>query len=171
MEQNYIVVTAITAILASLITSLVSPFLLQSGLRRKARAEALRSLMEVEMTRWAGVDHKDYRKKQIELKATVLVANGSRSIVDNYSRLAAISRSFSDLEMKDHYYDGEGGIPTDIAECVSNAANLLSKSLWTPAILRPLNLLTLRKLITDQDKLKKHYRGKRGENSWNVRTI
>lgn len=169
--DNQLFFASIGAVVGAVITSLVAPYILQSSARRTARADALKSLLEVEMARWSGVDHKKYRRKQIELKAAVLVSGGSRVIVDNYSKMAAVARAYSDLDVDDYYYNGEGGIPVDIADCTSDAATLLSQSLWVPLVFRFIPRLRLRSLIKRQGELEKKYTEKRGESCWKVKTI
>jgi len=169
--NDQLLYTTIGAVMGTVITSLIAPYILQSSVRRTAKANALKCLLDVEMTRWASSDHKLYRRNQIELKAAVLVAGGSRAIVDNYSKMAAVARSYSDLDAEDNYYDGEGGMPTDIADRASDAALLLSKSLWTPFAFRFIPLIKLKFLKRQQQKLQKQYTNQRGESCWKVRTI
>lgn len=169
--DNQILFTSIGVVAGALITSLIAPYILQSTTRREAKAEALRKLMDVELTRWSDSPHETYRKNQIELKAAVLIAGGSRTIVDYYTRIAAVARSFSDLDADDHHFSGEGGIPTNIGECASDAASLLSQSLWFPYILRFIPRARLRGLKKKEDALKQKYKGKRGYSCWEVRII
>lgn len=161
----------ITTIGVAFFTSLVAPYILQLNSRRQTKADALRKLMDVELTRWAGTPHKTYRKNQIELKAAVLIAGGSRVIADYYAETAAVARSFSDLDHEDQYFDGEGGIPTDIGECASEAASLLSQSLWVPYTFRFILRLKLKRLKEKRRQLKMSYSKDRGANCWKVRTI
>jgi hypothetical protein len=169
--NDQVLIALLSAIGGSIITSLVSPYILQTSTRRTAKADTLRKLLDVEISRWAGESRGEFRKHQIELKAAVLVAGGSRMIVDHYSRVATVARSFSDLDKEDKYFDGEGGIPLDIAESVSSAATLLSQSIWSPYFLRFIPRLRLKKLIELDKSLEKKYKKDRGGGSWTIRII
>lgn len=169
--NDQVLIALLSAIGGSIITSLVSPYILQSSTRRSAKADALRKLLDVELARWAGESRSQFRKHQIELKAAVLVAGGSRAIVDHYSRVATVARSFSDLDREDHYFEGEGGIPVDVGESASSAASLLSQSIWSPYFLRFIPRIRLKKLIKLDKALQEKYKHDRGENAWSIRII
>lgn len=171
--DNQVIFATVGAISGALITSLIAPYFLQAKTRRETRASALRKLMEVELSRWASSrDHELYRTSQIELRAAVLVANGSRPIADNYAKMAAVARSFSDANFEAENENPESGyIPTDIADAVNSAASLLSRSLWTPYLLRPLLLLQLRRIQSEQLKVKNKYVGTPRERHWDTRII
>lgn len=169
--NDQLIIALLSAVGGSIITSLVSPYILQSSTRRAAKADALRKLLDVELSRWAGESRAEFRKHQIELKAAVLVAGGSRVIVDHYSRVATVARSFSDLDKEDHYYNGEGGIPTEIADSVSSTASLLSQSIWSPYFLRFIPRLRLNTLIKLDKSLEEKYKKDRGGSAWTIRTI
>jgi len=169
--NDQLIVALLSAVGGSIITSLVSPYILQSSTRRATKADALRKLLDVELSRWAGESRAEFRKHQIKLKAAVLVAGGSRAIVDHYSRVATVARSFSDLDTEDGYYDGEGGIPTEVSDSASSAASLLSQSIWSPYPLRFIPRLRLKALIALDKNLEEKYKKARGGSAWTIRII
>lgn len=172
MDKQVLFAT-VGAISGALITSLIAPYFLQSTARREARALALGKLMEVELSRWAGTsDLDDYRKRQTELRAALMIANGSKPIADNYAKMAAVARSFSDFDYEEQYESPESGvIPINISDVTNDAASLLSRSLWAPYILRPILRIKLRALLKEQMMVEASYEKDRRKHCWKGRII
>jgi hypothetical protein len=108
--------------------------------RRAARAEALRTLAEVENARWAATpeaDHPTFRRAARDFQTAALIARLPRPVVNTYVVLATASHGLS-VEDAEVYPDEEvvGSIDGHLDELVRDVARLLTDAAWSSGRLR-----------------------------------
>jgi hypothetical protein len=152
------------AVGGAIITSLIAPYVLQNRDRRKARAEVLNSLLEVEQARWHDVSHNFFRNKVAKLRASSLIAKSSREVTEYYIYLAGICRQYSEIDAKEGPFK-DGSIPGELGDLVKDAVELLTNILWHPWRTMPFRNKSLKKLQNNLKKYKNAYtrRWKSGE--------
>lgn len=115
--------------------SVLGQFLMAGGQRRQTRAEVLRALGDVESSRWAG-DEKPAMPFSVamrELDTAALLARVPREAVVHY-KLLAQAGFWASVESWEQYPDPEfgGGIETDLATIIREAAAEISSLVWRP---------------------------------------
>lgn len=108
--------------------------------RRTARAAVLQELAAVERARWWTVEHgADWSKLELtirNLQSAALIARVPRSAVMPYSQLATAAFQASCDEAEERGDPDYAGIPTEIADAVREAAEVVSRAAWSPPATR-----------------------------------
>jgi hypothetical protein len=117
-------------------SSVIGPLLADRGTRRALRGDVLRSLSQVERTRWAGGEWQwdDFRAAKHSLRAAALVAGANREVVDRYLRLATVARQESDRSAElvpDE--EGGGAVSSTLGTLVSDSASARRRRALAPS--------------------------------------
>lgn len=174
MENNIVGQLLTGAVGGAIVSSVVGPYLSQARERRKARADALNALLQVETARWADKDSPalTFRQTVGVFKAAALVAGVDNDIVDAYVRLAATARDVSQDDFDKSSRKASpfaGGIPTDLSDLVRDAAESIVICIRHPWRSMLLHKTMLRDVSTKTEALKRHYKQRREPINWNIR--
>jgi len=162
--NEYLSILLSGAVGGAIVSSLIAPYLNRYQERRKIKADVLKALMNVELSRWSSRKNsfEHYMKDIQELRASAMIARAHRPLIEFYVQASALARSGSDDDFessKDNEFGGS--IDTDVSEFVSDSAALLTDYLWHPHLSR-LHLATrLQALRTTRAKLQKKYSAKK----------
>lgn len=130
MENNPFFIFLIGAS-GAIISSLIGPYITQSKDRRRARADVVKTITEVETVRWGDDKYPELNKAIAELKSMSLIAMADRNLIDYYSKLALTSYKSAKLQ------EVEGGeeiwmIPAKLSDHIEDSLESLSLTLWHP---------------------------------------
>jgi hypothetical protein len=123
----------IVSVVTSAGVALGVPLITTRHQRRDLRADVLRRTADLERLRWAPAEWDAFRQAVVALRSAALVAGADREIVDRYIFLAHVARRASDasFEVSPDPEHG-GGISSDLADLVVDAAILLTDHMWHP---------------------------------------
>jgi hypothetical protein len=124
--------------------SVFTPLFGQRHERRDLRAGVIRSLAELQRTRWAPHSKSKFRHAVTDLRTAALVAGGNRALIEEYISLACAGRTLSERSF-DENPDPEfgGGIDIGMADLISEAAAAVMDFTWHPWLRRPTRRIVL----------------------------
>lgn len=113
-------------------SSVLAPLVSQRGERRALRADVLHRLGELERLRWFHTDDQfdEFRRALMALRTAGLIAAADRELIEYYCHLAWTARLTSEHAVE--VGDDVGGIPSELADLVRDAAKAVSDDIWHP---------------------------------------
>jgi len=120
------------AISGAAVSAIVGPWIAGRHSRRDLRATVLRSIAEVERTRWSSDDYGPFRNAIVSCRAAALVAGLNREPTDRYLLYAQICREANETDAEMNPDRDPGGIPLDLLNLTRASADTLVNQLWHP---------------------------------------
>lgn len=121
----------------AVVQSVLTPLIGQRHERRDLRAGVVRSLAELQRTRWAPHSKEKFRRAVTDLRTAALVAGVNRALIEEYISFACAGRALSERSFEENP-DPEfgGGIDVGMADLIADAAAAVLDFTWHPWLKR-----------------------------------
>ncbi len=130
MDSSWLAIIISSGLISAFVSAILGPILMQGRDRLSSRAKAIEAIRVVEVHKWAGRPEGAFRDKLAGLEGATLIARSDRKLVKLYMYTAYVLRCYVDDTRTE-------GVPAELVELSSFAAECLIKTLWYPFITFP----------------------------------